>query len=126
MTAQEAIKWIRLDIEMAKFDPTTGEEAYLNDDAKKVIEAQEMAINALEAWEQLANNSPKLDSKFGELINNKRTDKRTETHACDYISRQDVIDKLKREEKILYSPVGAEYLIRAIEDLPSAQPERRE
>ena len=48
MTPQEAINWIRLDIEMAKFDPSTGEEAYLNDDAKKVIEALELAIEALE------------------------------------------------------------------------------
>ena len=52
MTAQEAIKWIRLDIEMAKFDPNTGEEAYLNEDAKNVIEAQEMAIKALEKQKQ--------------------------------------------------------------------------
>ena len=48
MTREEAIKWIRLDIEMNKFNPTTGEEAYLNEDAKKVIEAQEMAIKTLE------------------------------------------------------------------------------
>lgn len=48
MTPQEAINWIRLDIDMAKFDPFTGEEAYLNDDAKKVIEAMEMGIEALE------------------------------------------------------------------------------
>lgn len=47
MTNEEAINWIRLDIDMAKFDPTTGEEAYLNDDAKKVIEALEVAIEAL-------------------------------------------------------------------------------
>jgi tRNA(Ile2) C34 agmatinyltransferase TiaS len=47
MTNEEAINWIRLDIEMAKFDPSTGEEAYLNEDAKKVIEAQEKAIEAL-------------------------------------------------------------------------------
>lgn len=52
MTREEAIKWIRLDIEMTKFDPSTGEDAYLNDDAKKVIEAQEMAIKALEQPEQ--------------------------------------------------------------------------
>ena len=49
MTREEAIKWVQLDIDMAKFDPTTGEDAYLNDDAKNVIEAQEMAISALKA-----------------------------------------------------------------------------
>ena len=41
----------------------------------------------------------------------------------DLISRQAAIDKLKREEKIFYSPTGLRYLIGAIRDLPSAQPE---
>lgn len=53
MSPQEAINWIRLDIEMAKFDPTTGEEAYLNDDAKNVIMAQEIAIKCLEESEPI-------------------------------------------------------------------------
>ena len=43
----------------------------------------------------------------------------------DLISRQAAIDKLKREEKIFYSPTGLRYLIGAIRDLPSAQPEQR-
>lgn len=47
MTIEEAINWIRFDIEMARFDPLTGYESYLNEDAKKVIEAQEMAIKIL-------------------------------------------------------------------------------
>lgn len=47
MTREEAIRWLKLDIEMKKFDPSTGQKAYLNDDAQKVIEAQEMAIKAL-------------------------------------------------------------------------------
>ena len=42
----------------------------------------------------------------------------------DLISRQAAIDKLKREEKIFYSPNGLRYLIGAIRDLPSAQPEQ--
>lgn len=41
----------------------------------------------------------------------------------DLISRQAAIDKLKREEKIFYSPTGLRYLIGAIRDLPSAQPQ---
>ena len=41
----------------------------------------------------------------------------------DLISRQSVIDRLKREEKILYSPAGLKYLIRAVRDLPSVHPE---
>lgn len=51
MTNEEAIKWLRLDIDLTKFDPLTGEDAYLNDDARHVIEAQEMAIAALEQLE---------------------------------------------------------------------------
>ena len=43
----------------------------------------------------------------------------------DLISRESVIDKLKREEKIFYSPAGLKYLIGAVRDLPSAQPEKR-
>ena len=49
MTREDAIRWLKLDIDMTKFDPSTGQEAYLNDDAQKVIEAQEMAIQALSA-----------------------------------------------------------------------------
>lgn len=44
----------------------------------------------------------------------------------DVISRKAAIDKLKREEKIFYSPAGLKYLIGAIRDLPSAQPEIEE
>lgn len=47
MTNAEAIRWLQLDIDMMKFDPFTGEDAYLNDDAKKTIEALDMAIEAL-------------------------------------------------------------------------------
>lgn len=47
MTREEAVNWLRYDIDMMKFDPVTGEDAYLNDEARKVIEAEEMAIKAL-------------------------------------------------------------------------------
>ena len=43
----------------------------------------------------------------------------------DTISRQAAIDKLKREEKIFYSPAGLKYLIGAVRDLPSARPQQR-
>lgn len=52
MTSEDAIKWIQLDIDMMKFDPNTGEEAYLNEDAKKLIEAQELAIKALKEFKE--------------------------------------------------------------------------
>lgn len=47
MTRGEAIDWLRLDIDMRRYDPLTGEEEILNDDAKKVTEAEEIAIEAL-------------------------------------------------------------------------------
>ena len=71
MTNEEAINWIRLDIDMTKFDPSTGEEAYLNDEAKKVIEAMEMAIDVLERVslpnEENSNSFPKDLSHDGEF-----------------------------------------------------------
>lgn len=40
----------------------------------------------------------------------------------DYISRQAVIERLKKEGKILYTTKGLNYLIRVIEELPSVIP----
>ena len=98
MTNNEAAKWIQLYIDLAKFDPTTGEAAYLNDDDKKTIEAMEMAINALEkeAWKEEHPVSPLLDlqpCKQDDLISRAAAqtethEKRTKTHACDCIERQ--------------------------------------
>lgn len=47
MTREEAISWLQLDIDMIKFDPNTGKEAYLTDYARNVMHAEEMAIDAL-------------------------------------------------------------------------------
>lgn len=48
-----------------------------------------------------------------------------EAQPCeDCISREAVIEKLKQEEKILYTPTGMNYLIRAIKALPSVTPTR--
>ena len=47
MTNNEAAKWIQLYIDLANIDPTTGEEAYLNEDARKTLEAMSMAVDAL-------------------------------------------------------------------------------
>lgn len=56
----------------------------------------------------------------------KRTEERTETHACDLISRQAAIDALKNQmsdRNDLYNiPVRRSIVI--LEQLPSAQPER--
>ena len=62
----------------------------------------------------------------------KRTEERTETHACDYISRQAAIDAFlteltKRERKNLlhtWSTVEVKYfVVEMLERLPSVQPE---
>lgn len=41
----------------------------------------------------------------------------------DAISRQAVIERLKKEDKILYTTTGLNYLIRAIGELPSVNPQ---
>lgn len=121
-TTQEAIDEIRCDMCIRHEEMT--------DD---LYEALDMAIDALTAQEQLANDSPELDNNFGDLISRRAAldaifseplyksgmkkrdvdvvvpaiyekikslpsaqpethDKRTETHACDLISRQAAID----------------------------------
>lgn len=69
MTKQEAINWLQLDMNMMKFDPSTGKETYLNNDARKVIEAMEEAIKALR--EQISIDMMKFDlTKEEKYINN--------------------------------------------------------
>lgn len=111
MTNNEAAKWIQLYIDLAKFDPTTGEAAYLNDDDKKTIEAMEMAINALTA---------------------ETHEKRTETHSCDCVERQVAISlPVKPKEDRYFQTQNLDDAFelgwfacqKCIEDLLSAQPE---
>lgn len=97
MTREEAINWIRLDIEMAKFDPSTGEEAYLNEDAKKVIEAQEMAIEALRQPEPCE----------------------------DAVSRTDVFNAVRGEERGGYVDETVECMLKVMSDLPPVTPEQK-
>lgn len=52
--------------------------------------------------------------------------KALEQEPCeDCISRQAVVERIKREEKVLYTPTGMNYLIRAINDLPSVKPQAK-
>ena len=59
-----------------------------------------------------------------------RTEKRTETHACDLISRSAVYDRVSRivsvnhldPEKVWFTPIGVKALIK---EMPPAQPERK-
>ena len=53
-----------------------------------------------------------------------RTDKRTETHACDLIDRQAAIDEIK-EIYEWHDNVTKERIIEHFVRLPSAQPEQR-
>jgi hypothetical protein len=108
MTNNEAAKWIQLYIDLAKIDPTTGEEAYLNEDAKKTLEAMCMAVDALidrvAAEDRIIENSKEMNG----LI------RRSDALGCFH----DWVDKYGD----VHTPDEmAEY--RAIEELPSAQPE---
>ena len=48
MTVQEAIGFLKMDIELTKFDPMTGKSRCLSEDSLMVVEAEKMAIKALE------------------------------------------------------------------------------
>lgn len=109
MTKQEAIRWLQLDIEMMKFDPTTGEEAYLNEDAKKTLEALDMAIAAL-------SNEQKSDDSLLKSDPNSAS-------KGDVIYRQDVIDMIEMYPFTEYGEY--EEAREVISRLPSAQPEQR-
>ena len=107
-----------------------------DDYSEEVEEALNMAIAALK---QLS--LPKIIIRQGEQEPNedKRTIKRTGTHACDYISRQDAIDALAKEMPSLTTPDGSGEFdhdiqitdeafvdcMQIINGLPSAQPERK-
>ena len=48
MTREEAIAQLKMDRDLANFNPMTGEEEPMNEDCRKSVEALDMAINALE------------------------------------------------------------------------------
>ena len=59
------------------------------------------------------------------MTNKKSTEKRTETHACDLISRQGAIDAINTS-RMLYSGTWGKGLSMAVDklrNLPSVQPE---
>ena len=55
------------------------------------------------------------------------TNERTETHACDCISRQTAIDALnnRAENVSLKTRIGLLDAVRVIDELPSVEPERK-
>ena len=108
MTNNEAAKWIQLYIDLAKINPSTGEEAYLNEDAKKTLEAMCMAVDALidrvAAEDRIIENSKEMN----DLI------RRSDALGCFH----DWVDKYGD----VHTPDEmAEY--RAIEELPSVEQE---
>ena len=48
MTREEAIAQLKMDRDLANFNPMTGEEEPMNEDCRKSVEALDMAIKALE------------------------------------------------------------------------------
>lgn len=84
------------------------------------IEALDMAIKALEAQEQLANNSPELANNFGDLISRKA--------AIEALMEFD--KKLRKIDWYQYPYMehecrGVDKAIVKIANLPYAQPEQR-
>ena len=90
-------------------------------------EALEMAINALkrEAWKEEHPVSPLLQKLATTAQDEKRTQERTETHACDCIDRQVAIDALNRIGS-LDTYADREYAESIFEEIPSAQPDYQE
>lgn len=82
---------------------------------------------AIELFIKSLNNMPSAQPK--------RTEERTETHACDCISRQAAIDAIeeyadrlqmvnwKENPGVPYKAYALNWCINTIRDLPSAQPE---
>lgn len=56
MTRKEAINELEYAKAMCKFNPTTGEVRFRNEEDKRQHEAFDMAIRSLEAWEKVKND----------------------------------------------------------------------
>lgn len=88
-------------------------------------EIQKCYIRATEPWDviEAAIKALKFYDKAEVVISQLRADRDrllAEQEPCtDAVRREVVIERLKKEEKILYTPTGLNYLIRAIEELPS-------
>lgn len=88
---------------------------------QKYGEALDMAMQALKDINEMQAICEDLFGENDDLIDKV---KELENPCEDCISRQAVIDRIKREEKVLYTPTGMNYLIRAIKDLPPVTPTR--
>lgn len=52
MTREEAIKQLKMDRDLANFNPMTGEETPMNEDCRKSIQALDIAIKILTQLEK--------------------------------------------------------------------------
>ena len=66
MQNKEAIDRLRLDIEMAQFDPITGNRRYLFGDEKELVEAQRLGMEALMA--QKVRHWITLQDEYGDIV----------------------------------------------------------
>ena len=66
MTREEAIAQLKMDRDLANFNPMTGEEEPMNEDCRKSVEALDMAIKALEQqrWIPVNKELPKKDGEY--------------------------------------------------------------
>ena len=55
MTREEAIAQLKMDRDLANFNPMTGEEEPMNEDCRKSVEALDMAIKALKQMNSSEN-----------------------------------------------------------------------
>ena len=62
MTREEAIAQLKMDRDLANFNPMTGEEEPMNEDCRKSVEALDMAIKALEqtTWIPVSERLPEI------------------------------------------------------------------
>lgn len=106
MTNNEAAKWIQLYIDLANIDPTTGEEAYLNEDARKTLEAMGMAVDALigkqAAADRIIDGLPSAQPEYRLdewCADCKEYD--TERHCCPRFNQviRTTLDEMKSERK---------------------------
>ena len=88
-------------------------------------------LQNLEQYTHYSEDAPALREviemlKCSEMPNGseERTEERTETHACDLISRQAAIHKITANLTYLHT-FGADRAVNLIEELPSAQPEQK-
>ena len=62
MTREEAIAQLKMDRDLANFNPMTGEEEPMNEDCRKSVEALDMAIKALE--QQYLNQTDQYNAGY--------------------------------------------------------------